>query len=290
MTISSLLKEKYPELSPGKRLVADYINENMDIVAYCTASSIAEQLGVSNAQIVKFIKSLGFSSYKDMQNAIRKEVEERVSLSGSLQKWRQDELGDMKENAWKIIKQDMENIQATFQNTSFSALEEVADHIVKAKHVGFVASRTGIGCNMIPSIFFNEMRDNVVLLTPGVNNSHDILKWWGSDDILLGVSAFSYGKGFAVEMLEYARKRGCKIVWFTDSESFMQTPPKEFDYVFQYQTRSAMLSLTSLIALYNVLNYLVANRLTHSLEDITKSEEMLFQPWLNHPIGSDREQ
>ena len=77
-------------------------------------------------------------------------------------------------------------------------------------------------------------------------------------------------------MLDYAKSKGCYTVWFTDSETFMQTPVKPYDQVVQYATHSAMLSFTALVALYNVINYLVAVRLNDSMESISHTEEMLF--------------
>lgn len=276
MTISERLKEVYPSLSPGKRLVADYINSNPDIAAYCTASQLAKSVGVSNAQIVKFVKSIGFDSYKDLQNAIRGEVVQRVSMSGSLRSWRANEQREMRDNCWNIINQDRENIRTTFAAVDFRQMEEIADRIVAAGRVGFVAARTGAACNLMASIFLGEMRENIFHFTPGFNNTVDALKWWGERDVVLGVSAYSYGKGFSTDMLDLAKSKGCYTVWFTDSESFMQTPVKPYDQVIQYATHSAMLSLTALVALYNVLNYLVAVRLNDSMESISYTEEMLF--------------
>lgn len=282
MSMSERLKQAYPQLSPGKRKVADYINEHLDIAAYCTASEMAKSVGVSNAQIVKFVKALGFDSYKELQAAIRGDVTQRVSISGSLRSWRANEQSDMRDNCWNIINQDRENIRTTFANIEFKCLEEIADRIVCAKRVGFVAARSGAACNLISTIFIGEMRENVFHFTPGFNNTADALKWWGEDDILIGVSAYSYGKGFATDMLNYAKKRGCYTVWFTDSESFMQTPVMPYDQVLQYATRSAMLSFNSLIAIYNVIDYLVAVRLNDSMESITRTEEILF-PDSIHP-------
>ena len=276
MNMSERLKEVYPQLSPGKRLVADYINDHLDIVAYCTASELAKSAGVSNAQIVKFVKTLGFESYKDLQTTIRGEVTQHISISGSLRNWRASEQGDMRDNCWNIINQDRENIRLTFANIDFQCLEEIADRIAAAKRVGFVAARSGAACNLVSCISIGEMRENVFHFTPGFNNTTDALKWWGPEDILIGVSAYSYGKGFATDMLNYARERGCYTVWFTDSETFMQTPVMPYDQVVQYATRSAMISFNSLVAIYNVIDYLVATRLNDSTESISRTEELLF--------------
>lgn len=284
MTISELLKDVYPQLSPGKRLIADYINENPDIAAYCTASAMAKSVGVSNAQIVKFVKTLGFESYKDLQDNIRGEVEQRVSLSSTLKSWRETEQSDMRANCMRIVNQDIDNIRTTFDSTDIKQLELIADRIVSAKRIGFVGARSANGCNLLPYIFIGEMRENVFLLSPGVNNTADVLKWWGPDDLVIGVSAFSYAQGFASEMLDYAHSNGCYTVWFTDSESFMQTPKKDYNQVIQFATRSAMLSLTSLVTIYNVIDYLVAARLSHSMEAISRTEQMLFRTWIDTTV------
>lgn len=272
---SDILKEHYPAMSVGKKLVADYINDNKHIVAYCSASALAHRVGVSNAQIGKFVKDLGFQSFKEMQRAICEEQEREVSMASRFVQWQAQDGGDRMKNCLRVLEQDIANIQQTVQGIGLERLADLAREIAQAQRVAFVGARGAAGCNTIPATFLGQMRENVFLIRPDVSTSMDLLSWWGKRDLVLGISTYSYGSGFAPELLNLAKKQGCTTVWFTDSETFLQTPQPDYDYVFQFVTGNVMISYTSLLATFNILCYLVSTMLPDSARRIRETERML---------------
>ena len=47
------------KLSKGQKLIAAYINENIDTVAYMTAAKLGENVGVSESTVVRFAPCSG---------------------------------------------------------------------------------------------------------------------------------------------------------------------------------------------------------------------------------------
>lgn len=276
MDFSYALKKHYSEMSPGKRLVADFICENKHIAAYCSASSLASRVGVSNAQIGKFVKELGFHSYKEMQCAICEEQEsKKFTMAEQFASWNAENQGDLAENCMKVLEQDLENIRGTMGEIPMDSLIKVAEKIATARRVAFVGARGAAGCNTIPATFLGQMRENVFLIRPDISTSMDLLSWWGEEDFVLGISTYSYGSGFAPELLHLAHKQGCTTAWFTDRETFLQTPEVDYDYVFQFATKNVMISYTSLLVIFNILCYMVSTMLPNSEKRITQTERML---------------
>lgn len=278
MEIATIIRQHYQELSNGKRAVADYICANKHICAYCSATELAQQAGVSNAQIVKFVKSIGLSNYKQMQGYIREEVEklEDMSAARTLEEWGQYETGDLRADCMKIALQDCANIENSINALSFDEFNEAAKAIAQARQVAFVGVRSTAGCNNHPAIYIGEMRPNVFNIYPGMGNGGDMLKWWGSKDVVIGVNTYTYGSDFILDMLEVAMSRGCKTILFTDAETYIKTKLANYNYIFQYTATNALVSYTSLMALFNILEYLVARHIGPSAaKNILQTERLL---------------
>lgn len=274
MRFSEKLKDSYALLSSGKQKIAKYVMENMQIAAYCSASKMAETCQVSNAQVVKFLKSLGFTSYKEMQQEIQKELQSRSLMSTQLKDWMSTEKAG---KPWmRFMNNEIANIKKTLQDVDYCVLYAVAENILSARRLAFVGARGVAGCNVVPQVFLSEIRPDVISITQGINNSADVLKWWGKGDLVIGASVGSLGRGFTPQTLEKAKDNGCTTVWFTDEETFFRTPSMGFDYVVTHHTNNGIISFTSLLSLYNLLVYLAMSKADENvIEQIEYTEKLL---------------
>ncbi len=301
-SITDIIRTHYQTLSPKKKNVADFIIRNISYCAYFNASDLAAQCGVSAAQIVKFYKSLGFSSYKEMHLLIQAEAAHRTSGLAStafqniqsnldnrninlptfsaaitLQQWIEKSSGDLSQDCMTIVKQDLSNIETTLQLLSFPDLDNAAKDIAIARRVAFIAQRSTAGCNSIPATYLSEMRPNVFPISSEHNHSYDMLKWWDNQDIAIGINLHNYHCDFSEKMLQFSAKRGCKTILITDVETYVKTENDYYDYVFQFACNNALTSFTSLIILYNLLDCLVAKHLGQSSVDSILYTEQILQ-------------
>ncbi len=278
-SFSEIVSNHYKNLSRGKQKVIDYIIKNIEKASFCSASELAASTNVSNAQIVKLYKSLGYSSFKEMQSAITRECEAKIRISNEFESWlkNSDEKSDTIDiNYLKIIDADIENIKSSFSDINIEQMAELAKKIAKARRVAFVGSRGVAGCNVIPSIFLNEIRDNVFNITPNLNNSKDILKWWGEEDVVIGASFYYYKKGFVFDMLKMAHSKKCTVIIITDIKTLNLCNFDYCDNKFCLNVKSLFISFVPLITFYNVLIYFVTKQYEkEALSDVVASENLL---------------
>src|ERR687886_831080 len=74
------LKEGADAFSKNQRVLARYVLNNYQSVAFATVSELAQQSSVSEATIVRFAKALDFSGYPEFQNEVRRLL--RADLRG----------------------------------------------------------------------------------------------------------------------------------------------------------------------------------------------------------------
>ena len=67
--------------SANQRVLAKYVQNHYQTVAFSTVSQLAELSGVSEATVVRFAKALGFKGYPDFQKEVRRLV--RADLKGT---------------------------------------------------------------------------------------------------------------------------------------------------------------------------------------------------------------
>ena len=59
--LMKLIQIKFPRLSKGQKLIADFILKNYDKAAFMTAAKLGDSVGVSESTVVRFAIELGFS-------------------------------------------------------------------------------------------------------------------------------------------------------------------------------------------------------------------------------------
>ena len=68
--ILSRIQRKFPELSKGQKLLANYISQHYDKAVYLTAAKLGKVVGVSESTVVRFANELGYDGYPKLQRAL----------------------------------------------------------------------------------------------------------------------------------------------------------------------------------------------------------------------------
>lgn len=61
--LTNRIKQNARSFSKGQRLIAKYIEEHYDKVAFMTASKLGATVGVSESTVVRFATEIGYSGY-----------------------------------------------------------------------------------------------------------------------------------------------------------------------------------------------------------------------------------
>ncbi|MGE5224732.1 MAG: MurR/RpiR family transcriptional regulator, partial [Omnitrophica WOR_2 bacterium] len=61
------VSEKFSALTKSEKRIANYLRKNQEDSAFLSAGELADRLGLSEATMVRFARTLGFSSYPAMR-------------------------------------------------------------------------------------------------------------------------------------------------------------------------------------------------------------------------------
>ncbi|QGP92578.1 HTH-type transcriptional regulator MurR [Neomoorella glycerini] len=270
LDVNARIQELFPKLSRGKKKIAEYILNNIEEAAFAPAATIAQKVEMSESVVVRLARDLGFSGYKDMQENIQQSIRKRLWMADQFRQW----MASDAENAdgyLRVVERDIQNIKDTFKNIPTDTLSMAVDMIIKARRIGIVGLRGPLGPNIIFYVFLNELLGNVTLLTPGIGLSYDILRSWNEQDLVIG-SSFLMSKNFTLDILRFAKQRGCKSIAITDK--LVSPLAQKADLTLPVCVDGSFTSYTAVVTLFNVLLYLIGKKLQDnallSLEEIDK--------------------
>ena len=69
--LADRIKENEKSFSKGQRLIAKFITEHYDKVAFMTASKLGVTVGVSESTVVRFATEIGYRGYPELQQAMQ---------------------------------------------------------------------------------------------------------------------------------------------------------------------------------------------------------------------------
>ena len=78
MSFWEAVNEKYGELSPVQKRIADYMYKYPDEACFYSLREMANALGVTEVTVLRFARKLGFDSYVDMKKNLRDHLQARL--------------------------------------------------------------------------------------------------------------------------------------------------------------------------------------------------------------------
>lgn len=215
---SVIIQSIYPNLRNSERRVADYVLEYAEEVLTRTTLKLANEIGVSEASVIRFCKRMGYAGFSEFKLALAKELGERgrESFDGgdSLEIYSDNELGEV---PYKIVSRSIRALEDTLKIFSTQEYERAVAALCKAKHVviygiGNSASvahdaankflRLGLQCSV--------MADAHTQIMSAIN-----LK---AGDVAIGISHSGRTKD-TVDALRAARESGATTICVTNHEA-----------------------------------------------------------------------
>jgi len=96
---SQIISDNYKNLTKSEKRIANYLRKNQEESAFLSAGEIADRLGLSEATLVRFARTLGFSSYPAMRTILQEAFRHRVTHSTRLR----SRLDDLREAGISLI-------------------------------------------------------------------------------------------------------------------------------------------------------------------------------------------
>lgn len=267
---------KFPRLSKGQKLIAEYILKHYDKAAFMTAAKLGTSVGVSESTVVRFANELGFSGYPKLQKALHDLIKnklttvQRIELSNSLIN---------QENALKgVLKADMENIRATLEKINHKDFEEVINCILKAKRIYIIGLRSSTALADFLGFYLNIMLDNVKVVKHGISDVFDQMINITEEDLVIGIGFPRYA-GRTIEALSYAQNKGTKVIALTDSLLSPLATRAEYTLIAQSNMASFVDSLVAPLSVINALIVAVGLRNKEATSGTFKELESIWEEY-----------
>ena len=134
------IQTQYTRLSKGQKLIAQYILNNYDKVAFMTACKLGETVGVSESTVVRFANALGYSGYPKLQAALQELIKNKLTTVQRVEM--ANDYSDENTILNKILKGDIDNIRETLEEIDGEAFQEAVSRLLKARKIYILGMRT----------------------------------------------------------------------------------------------------------------------------------------------------
>ena len=210
-----LIGDRFSELTKSEKRIANYLRKNQEECAFIAASELADRLGLSEATIVRFARTLGFNSYPAMRSVLQDAFRNRVTHSERLRSRLEDlrEEGDVFE---KVTITEIDYLTMALQTIDRDALRQAVEYITRQKKIYvFGTGPSTILVNML-SLRLTRFGKQVISLTTAGRETLEPLLLMRRDDLLFAIGFFDVNPMLHI-VLNRANEKKCPVILLTDT-------------------------------------------------------------------------
>lgn len=206
----------YSTLPPRQRKLAEYLHQNLNQAILFNSRQLATRAGVSEATLIRFVTSLGFSGFPEFKRSVGQRILEdfttstRLTRSANTMKKRRSVVKD-------IFKGDMENLKATCTLIQEADFERAVRKICSAKTLYVLGLRSSYPLAYHLTFNLRLVLSSIALVTPGIGDLPEQLRDMGSTDLLVAISFKRYTRD-TLRIVEKAKSKGVHVLAITDGE------------------------------------------------------------------------
>jgi len=275
-----LIHSKFHNLSKGQKIIAQYIMSNYDKAAFMTAAKLGEKVGVSESTVVRFANAIGFIGYPQLQKQLQEMVKTKLT---TVQRIEMSSDYSNEESVLKnVLKADIENIRATLDEIDYHVFENVVKDITEAKKVYIIGLRSSTALAEFLGFYLNLIMDKVHVVTYTIGDIFEQLFRINENDLVIGMGFPRYSSR-TVDVLEYCKSRGAKVVAITDSLLSPLTSNADYTLIAKSNMESFV---DSIVAPLSVLNALIIAVGIKEKSNLSSSFARLEEIWDRYNIYS----
>ncbi|GGI14793.1 RpiR family transcriptional regulator [Gottfriedia solisilvae] len=160
-----LVKEKFSQLSPGQKKVANYMIEHLEESAFKTAYQIGKEADVSETTVIRLSYALAFEGFSDMQINIQKhflQMNKSDITNGEIKKEEQHN----EDTFSKVIENEVNILRNLLEPSNVQEVWKAVDALMNADQILIVGHRISHVAAYWFSSTLSSLRENVYLCTP----------------------------------------------------------------------------------------------------------------------------
>ena len=147
--------------TPTERAIASYLRQNLQSLPFETAATVAEQIGVSEASIGRFCRTIGYRSMKDLKGVLQSDLGDQAWLIGDrLQDFHRRSKAGNGELA-QALEREMAALVAVYEMAATPDFDAAVKRLARCRNVYVAGFQTERG-------HAAELVHNLQYLRPGV--------------------------------------------------------------------------------------------------------------------------
>lgn len=211
MNIIEKVRQDFDSMTKSERQVASYFFSHLNDFAFFTLDHIASDIDISTTSVIRFCRRLGFSGYKNFQNALRSEMKYQSPLPAKLQLTLEESV----DNGLlaQTIQQGIRCIQKTFSEISPELLTDTVNSLLSAKRVFVYGMKESYAVTHYAWTRFMTVRDNAYILD-AYNGCVEAIHSLTAEDICVVFLFHRYTKE-TLRILELLKSRNIPVLLIT---------------------------------------------------------------------------
>lgn len=266
------IAENMNQLSKSHKKIADYLLKNANVVPFFNVATLADKAGVSEATVVRFATTLGFTGYPALQHQMQNSIKEQLTTMERL-KMSSQVYSDKEKAIYAIFNDDMNNIKATMESLDIESFHRAAQMLLTAKKIYISANRSTASLGIFLHYYLSIILENTEML-----GSYEVLPEQlyelGEQDVVIGISFARYSSS-TINTIAFAKERGASTVSITDNLLSPLVPHSDVTLTAASDMPSFIDSFTAPLSIINALIvYLGKEREKEVEQRLLKMEEI----------------
>ena len=215
MDFTERIRDK--EFTKTEKIIADYILDNINTIGFSPLKDVAMACGVSDTSVIRFLRELGYDGYTDFKKSLNDKLIEQYHANLSpMQKFNQSKSQITTESiANEVFYNSINNLNNAYLSMDDKLLQSIADCLIASKRK-YIAAFRGTSC--CADYFWRKaiyFLPGLILCDKAESETIEKMVDISRDDCLMLFSFPRYSE-ISFTILELAKKRGAKIIVFTD--------------------------------------------------------------------------
>ncbi|AXU50303.1 MurR/RpiR family transcriptional regulator [Clostridioides difficile] len=274
----SNIQSQYTRLSKGQKLIAQYILNNYDKVAFMTACKLGETVGVSESTVVRFANALGYSGYPKLQAALQELIKNKLTTVQRVEM--AHDYSDDFAILNKVLKSDIDNIRSTLEEIDERAFKEASNKLLRARKIYILGMRSSFVVAQYLGFYLDIILDNVHIIRMDMGDAFEQIVRINEEDVIVAISFPRYSKK-SYQIVNYAKEKGAHVISLTDSLFAPVASLAENTLLVKSNMASFVDSLVPALSISNALAISVGMK---EKEDIKQHFDDLEQIWKRYSV------
>ena len=276
-TLFSDLESRLPKLPRKQHALARTILETPELIAFGSVRDLSSQLGVNNATVIRFAKSLGFSGYQELQAA----VQEAYLTRAGLRRGRNESQAAQSTAVADTFAQQLVNLESAREQFDEADVDAVVDAFLEAERIVIIATGSAIipGLMLIRLLRHIGMRGELASGSAAdqVISLYDVTE----GDVVVGIGLWLTFDD-TLRALTLARDKGARTIAIVGSPTSPLVRTADFTIYAPAQGSPLTFSVVATLAVVEAIIASVADRMPDSraaieqqLHDLYLDENLL---------------